>query len=1060
LFLLLLLFLPSVVVDALLVGATPSQLIAAYVEHGVTCGAICIDTTVIRFARALNIASAERVRVLLAVLLRAAPALGRVHANDDGGESVSVRFVERCAALGELFVALLRTQSAELTAAECVAAALQLASERSVVILMAAGAHVVAPHARDALLRALPHDSTLRRLWTVRDDEDNDSDDASTASTSLSSSLSLQPLATRVALRELCPFSPATQSVVLTTPTMSWRDVAPPAALTFVLDRLMCRIVATDELPVDLIARDLDAAHALSHLPLATFHSFVVERMLESYRKTTTAATLALVLDVFEAACSASDAQCRVFYGVACEQFVTPPAADVATVTWPETHAYIVSELSLVGASSLQVGRTAAPSAPPSAFQATREWFTTASIATEHGVPLGARCVDDWVAWLDGDGVQQLGYDDARTAQMALLTCVAADSSKRCALADAVVAQVRRAVDTNFATSGVMLSLLANAAADTPLYELLRQAFRMRQLVEALTVVCNTLGNDTGPPNDAMVDNGADGKRRRVDSSSIWSRFSDAFLLLYRLHARAVDDSYAGAFTMVRGVERWNAAFRAASPPNGVLDTSRMSVAVWARATAFHVPMWEVKDAVDAGLAATLTKSTDATVRFLFAPREFQAVGSMPSLSPWSMLLAVPAVMEQCVVQLATGAFEAPDVAARVDHLCQRCPCLMPAVVSWLADAALVRTNRWLPLAPDSAAAAAAEPQRDQHGRSVPTQPPHIPQTRLLGELNNFHVASMMAALVVLSTSPTGALMRRISVNWPWKPLLRARQRLDETQTLALSTACGRRGLSPSQSVVAAKATAGIDPSVIRLFNTWFITRADTGLRWVRVGWVGDVLVTCRAAARGSSPRVVADFLITELCKNVVSQSFSTRQQTAWFADFTGVVLCNLSRESLCEWIEVAVPSLVDRSNVAAALPLVARALCVACVLSDADARQSTSAPTVAACAVLARVAIESFIELPTNGRGGGWRTDFPVSNRDQVARVLLSEFVLGGTHGALMYCDAPTRSRLLRCALAVQLDAVSVCRLFAACDALNGTKRSPEATVRHTFTLLHCLPT
>jgi hypothetical protein len=888
-----------------------------------------------------NIASAERVRVLLAVLLRAAPALGSVRVAGDERD-VSSRYIERCSALGELFVALLRGQSsAEMPAAECHSAALQLAGERSVAILMAAGAHVVAPHARDALLRALPHDSTLRRLWTVRDDQDGDThDDASTASTSL------QPLSTPVALRELCRFAPATQSVVLTTPTMAWRDVAPPAALTFVLDRLMCRIVATDELPVDLIARDLDAALALSHLPLATFHCFVIERMLESYRKTTTAATLALVLDVFEATCSVSDAHRRIFYSAACEQFVSPPTVDAASVTWPEVQAYVMRELALIGTSSLQVGRTAAPSALPTAFQPTREWFAAVSIATEHGVPLSARFVDEWVAWLEGDGVQQLGYDDARAAQMALLTCVAADSSKRCALADAVVAEVRRAIDTNFAMSGVMLALLANGAADTPLYELLRQAFRLRQLVEALTFVCNTLGNDAGPPNDAMVDSAADGKRRRVDSSSIWSRFSDAFLLMYRLHARAVDDSYAGAFTMVRGVERWNAAFRAASSQHGLLDTSQMSVAVWARATAFHVPMWEVKDAVDARLASSLTESAAATVRYLFAPREYQAVGSMPSLSPWSLLLAVPAVMEQCVVQLATGAYEAADVAARVDQLCQRCPCLMPAVVSWLADAALVRTNRWLPLAPESAAAAAAaasDPQREQHGRPMPSHPPHIPQTRLLGELNNFHVVSMTAALVVLSTSPTGALMRRISVNWPWKPLLRARQRLDETQTLALSTACGRRGLSPSQSVIAAKATAGIDPSVIRLFNTWFITRADTGLRWVRVGWVGDVLVTCRAAARGSSPRVVADFLITELCKNVISQSFSTRQQTAWFADVTGVVLCNLSRESLCEWLEVAVPSLVDRATVAA-LPLVARALCVACVLSDADARLSQRA--------------------------------------------------------------------------------------------------------------------
>lgn len=1042
--------------DALLVGATPSELIASYVEHGISCGALCIDTTLIRLARALNTASAERLRVLLGVLLRVAPALARVRGDESEAASISSRYIDRCSALGELFLALLQSQSPELPAVECVAAAQQLADERSIVILMAAGAQVVAPHARNALLLALPRDSTLRRLWTMADDADV-GDAAATHTASTSS----QPLASRVALSELCVFSPATQSVVVSTPSMAWRNLAPPAPLTFVLDRLMCRIVATDESPIELLSRDLHAAFSLSNLPLATFDCFVIERMLELYRKSTTTATLALVFDVFEAACSASAMHLRVFYGAACEQFVSQATAvDPVSITWPDVHAYVIGELALMGASSLQFGRPSTPLIPLTTFNPTKEWFAAVAVATEHGVSLQSQCVDEWIAWLDADGIQQLSYDEARAAQMSLVTCVAADSDKRRALADAVITEVRRAVDTSVAVGGVMLALLANAAADTPLYELLRQAFRLRQLVEALVYVCNSIGNDAGSHNDASVDvgtgdeSGGNVKRRRVDSLGVWSRFSDAFLLLYRLHARAVDDSYAGAFTMVRGTEQWNAAFGAATAAGSqhALDASKMSVGVWARATGFHVPMWEVNDAVDANLAGTLGETATQLVSYLFAPREVQAVCLMPPLSPWSMLLAVPAVMEKCVVQLATGTYEAQDVAARVDQLCQRCPCLMPAVVSWLADAALVRTNRWLPLAPEGATGNA---DTTTQGRSV-ASPPNIPQTRLLGELSSFHVASMIAAVVVLSTSPTGALMRRISVTWQWKPLLRARSKLDDTQTLALSMACGRRGLSPSQSVVAAKATAGIDPGVIRLFYTWLITRADTGVRWVRVGWVGDVLVTCRAVARGTSPRVVADWLIAELCKNVVSQQFSTRQQTAWFADITGVVLCNLSRESLCEWLETAVPSIVDRCAVAV-LPLLARALCVACVLSDTDAAQVPAAARTSACAVLARLAMNSFVDLPS---GDSWRTDFPVSNRDQVARVLLNEFVVGGVHGALSFCDADTRRRLLRCALAAHLEAISVCRLFAACDALNGGTRSPEASVRHTFTLLHCLRT
>lgn len=37
------------------------------------------------------------------------------------------------------------------------------------------------------------------------------------------------------------------------------RDVAPTTALACVLGRLMCRIIVIDELPIDLIARNLDA---------------------------------------------------------------------------------------------------------------------------------------------------------------------------------------------------------------------------------------------------------------------------------------------------------------------------------------------------------------------------------------------------------------------------------------------------------------------------------------------------------------------------------------------------------------------------------------------------------------------------------------------------------------------------------------------------------------------------------------------------------------------------------------------------------------------------------
>jgi hypothetical protein len=1033
----------DVLLEALFVGASPSALIAAYVEHGVVCDVVCVDALLASATERLRSRSSSRasVAVLVGVLQRVAHSLGRVavygaaaSAGGDDRPPVGARYAERCRRVAAVCAALLELP-------DHVGAVAQLLEERSLTLLLAAGGSLCVPALRAQLLTKLPRASSLRRLWTLVDDCSLDVDAASEA---------WQPLASRVALLELqqgAQLMPLSEPP-LTTAHLSWRQRAPPTALMYVLDRLFCRIVATDESTSELIVRDLRVAFSLARVPLATFYVYLLERLLEWYRKSPSIPIfLAVVLDVVEAACSQGAPHVRAVFDAATEIFAAPPPQPAdAGAAWRDVQAFLFDELALIGSNHPREGRVAAGTAPPARFEATRDWFIVALRTVEFGVPMPARVIDDWLQWLDGGGLAALEYGDAYAAQTALLSCVAADADGRARVADAIVGQVRAASDVSCAKCGIVLSMLANAPPEiSTQHELIRQAGRLRQLVEALVDVCDAVGNTVvsttaagGDEPDRNVSSSSV-KRRRTEALPVPTRFSDAFLLLYRLQARAFDDGFAESATVLRGAERWQAAFlgRAAATP--------MSSALWMRATGFRVLAWEANEGAGLGQSGPLVvAASDALKAFVLATDDGGVAESLPPFSPWILLLAMPLVVDDCIVHVAQRRGSAARVAARFDALLRLCPCLMPAAVACLAEAAMSKHQRWLPLV--------AEPE---HVQTNKVNRVLSPQALLLGELGVLSMCSNAAVVSVLSMSAVTPQFRRISSNWPTKQLVQIRMRFDEVQFTVMSAAAGHRSVSAAASIALGKATTGSEPSLLRTFFAWLTPRADFGTRLMRPGWVGDLLHACRSVTRGSSPRLLADWLVADLCKQTTSSVFATRAHLAWHAELVGCALSTLSRRALLDWLDTSLPQLVDRSESLACLAPLARSLVVACALSDADASGADAAPS--ACSALARSAAAFFLQPPLSvGDHQTWRMRDAHLPRDAFGRLLVGEFAFGGQLGALRFCDRVARAALARAALGARLGVAVLCRLLATGDALDGSALTPEQRLQRTFEIVH----